>query len=468
MCKKILYLFIVMISLFSFISQVEAASLNVSVNTQTVVTGGNVTVTVNASGLAGKFSITSSNGNVLSGGTSSVWLENETKTYKFSAKSVGTAKIEVIPIDVADSDGNVFSSRKSVSVNVVKPREKSSNNNLKSLSVEGYELSPSFSKDILEYTVNLESNIEKINIHADKEDGYASLEGTGEKEVQEGDNKFEIVVTAETGSKKVYTVNAIVQDRNPIIKEIAGENYTVIKRTSTLTKPDSFIDTKVIMNEVEIPAFINETLNLTLIGLKDNQGNIGLYKYDPSTTECEEYSSLTSKSQTIILEETVEEKYGFTKEKIKIQEKDYTVYQSNYNKDYVLFYGTDLETGKKNWYLYNMQEESIQLYMEDMVKQLETDHDKTLNEYRIILLGISGLSLFLLFIVIIQMIVKGKMKRKLLKRIYALNEEIEKKKSEKLEKEDHREKKKGKEDSKEKLEKKITPDSENESNHSEL
>lgn len=465
MRKKILYLFIVMLSLFSFISPIEAASLNVSVNTQTVVTGGNVTVTVNASGLAGKFSITSSNGNVLSGGTSSVWLENETKTYKFSAKSVGTAKIEVIPIDVADSNGNVFSGRKSVTVNVVKPREKSSNNNLKSLSVEGYELSPGFSKDILEYTVNLESNIEKINIHADKEDGYASLEGTGEKEVQEGDNKFEIVVTAETGNKKVYTVNAIVQDRNPIIKEIAGENYTVIKRASTLTKPDSFIDTKVIMNEVEIPAFINETLNLTLIGLKDNQGNIGLYKYNPSTTECEEYSSLNSKSQTIILEETVEEKYGFTKEKIKIQEKDYTVYQSNYNKDYVLFYGTDLETGKKNWYLYNIQEESIQLYMEDMVKQLETDHDKKLNEYKVILLGISGLSLLLLLIVIIQMIVKGKMKRKLLKRIYALNEEIEKKKSEKLEKEDHREKKKGKEDSKEKSEKKIISDSENESNH---
>ena len=80
----------------------------------------------------------------------------------------------------------------------MKPREKSTNNNLKDLSVEGYSISPSFDKNTLEYTVNLESNVEKIKINATKEDGYASVSGVGEKDVQEGDNKF-------AGTGKEYT-----------------------------------------------------------------------------------------------------------------------------------------------------------------------------------------------------------------------------------------------------------------------
>ena len=425
--------------MFSFLTITEAASLSIKANTQTVVTGGSVTVTINANGLAGKFAITSSNGNILSGGTSSVWIENETKTYKFNAKNIGSAKIEVVPLDVADSDGKVFAERKSVTVNVVKPREKSSNNNLKSLSVNGYELIPSFNKDVLEYTVNLESNVEKINIHAEKEDGYASLEGTGEKEVHEGDNQFEIIVTSETGNRKVYTINAIVKDSNPIIKEIDGESYTVIKRASTLTKPDSFMETKTVIDGVEVPAFINETLNLTLIGLKSSQGDIELYKYDINTTECEKYSYVISKSHTIIFEETEEEKLGFTKGNITIGNQEYMAYSSDYNKDYVLLYGTDLETGSKNWYLYHVKEESIQLYMEDMVNQLEKDQEKIESDYKVILLGMAGLSFILLLIIFFQMITKSRMKKKLLKRISVLNKEKEELGKEKVEENERKE-----------------------------
>lgn len=434
MKRIITRLFIIVFTFFSFITNVDAASLSISANTKSVVTGGSVTITVKANGLAGKFSITSSNSSVLSGGTNSVWIENETKTYKFSAKDIGSATIKVTPIDVSDTDGNVFKTSKSVTVSVVKPREKSTNNNLKSLSVEGYSISPSFNKDTLEYTVNLESNVEKIKINATKEDGYASLSGTGEKEVQEGDNKIEIVVTSETGKSKVYTINAIVKDSNPIIKEINGKEYTVIKRASAITKPDTFEETKVVINEIEIPAFYNEKTNITLIGLKNTEGNIYLYQYNPEKDSYVKYETLTSISQTVIFENTDEKIDGYDLTTVTINEKEYDVYKNKNNKDYVLIYGMSLETGQKNWYLYNIKEQSIQIYIKDLINNMETSFNKTIEEYKMAIIAMAGLSLLLLIIIIIQIASKNKMKKKLLRKLKSQKELLEQERKSKEEK----------------------------------
>ena len=425
MKRKLLSFLVLLITFFSFLIDVNAASLSISTNTNSVVTGGSVTVTIKANGLIGKFSITSSNGNVLSGGTSSVWLENETKTYKFSAKSIGSGTITVKALDVSDTSGNSFSGSKSVTINVVKPREKSTNNNLKSLSIDGYELSPTFNKNTLEYTVNLESSVEKIKINATKEDGYASLSGTGEKEVQEGDNKFEITVTSETGVSKIYTVNAVVKDSNPIVKEINGKSYTIIKRASALTKPESFDETTVTINETEIPAFYNEVTKITLVGMKDETGTIYLYRYDSTTDSYQKYESLTSTSKTIIFENSDEVIANYEKTTVTINEVEYNVYQNNLNKDYVLIYGIDLVTAEKNWYLYNVKEQTIQSYMSDIIDNMQNDFDKKLEEYKIVLLGMAGLSLLLLLIIIIQIVFKNKMKKKLLQRLQTKKETIE-------------------------------------------
>ena len=432
MKRKLLNLLIIFVSLFTFLPNVDAASLSISASSKSVVTGGTVTVTVKASGLAGKFSVTSSNGSVLSGGTGSVWLENESKTYKFDAKNIGSATITVKTLDVADSSGKAYSKSQSVTINVVKPREKSTNNNLKSLSVDGYSISPSFNKNTLEYTVNLESNVEKIKINATKEDGYASVSGTGEKEVQEGDNKFEITVTSETGKSKVYTLNAVVKDSNPIIKEIDGKNYTIIKRASTLTKPELFDEKIVTINETEIPAFYNEITRITLVGLKDEQGTIYLFKYDSEKDSYSKYESLSSVSKTIIFENTDEVIAGYEKNNVTIDNKEYTGYQTNKNKDYILVYGMDIETGNKDWYLYNIKEKTIQTYMRDIIDSMQDDFDKKIEEYKIVLLGMAGLSLLLLLIIIIQIISKNKMKKKLLKKLQT-KEKPESKKEIKIE-----------------------------------
>lgn len=412
-------------------TKIDAASLSISASSKTVTVGKTVTIKVSQSDLAGKFSVTTSNPSVLSGGVSSdkFTTSGESRTYEFTAKSVGTAKITVNALDLASfSDEKKYSTSKSITINVVKPREKSTNNNLKSLSVDGYSISPSFNKNTLEYTVNLESNVEKIKINATKEDGYASVSGTGEKQVQEGDNKFEITVTSETGKSKVYTLNAVVKDSNPIIKEIDGKNYTVIKRASALTGPDQFEAKTVTINETEIPAFYNEITKTTLVGLKDEQGTIHLFKYDNEKDSYSKYESLTSVSKTIIFESTDEEIDGYEKINITIDDKEYTGYQAN-NKDYVLVYGMDIETGNKDWYLYNIKEKTIQTYMNDNTDNVQEKLENRIEEYKIVLLGMIGLSLLLLLIIIIQIVSKNKMKKKLLKRLQA-KEKLELKKEE--------------------------------------
>lgn len=391
MTKKVLSLLILALSFFGFSTNVYAASLGISASSRSVVNGGSVRVTVNASGLIGKFSITSSNGSVLSGGTSSVWLENESKTYTFSAKSVGNATITVKALDVADTSGNPYSGSRSVSINVVKPREKSTNNNLKSLSVEGYTLSPEFNKDTLEYTVELEASVEKIMVNAEKADSYASLSGGGEITVSEGDNRIEIKVTSETGKEKVYVINAVVKDSNPITTTVDNKELTVVKKASSLTKPDLFEETKIKINEMEVPAFYNEATKTTLVGLRDENGKIELYIYDQDKNSYQKYLTLIGTEFHLIQKEAKGVPEGYQKVTKKIDDIEYTAYQKD-KSDFLLLYGTILENGSEGWYSYDTKEKTLQRYNKDIVESITKEYQDIQDTDHKVIIGLAVLS----------------------------------------------------------------------------
>ena len=391
MTKKVLSLLILALSFFGFSTSVYAASLGISASSRSVVNGGSVRVTVNASGLIGKFSITSSNGSVLSGGTSSVWLENESKTYTFSAKSVGNATITVKALDVADTSGNPYSGSRSVSINVVKPREKSTNNNLKSLSVEGYTLSPEFNKDTLEYTVELEASVEKIMVNAEKADSYASLSGGGEITVSEGDNRIEIKVTSETGKEKVYVINAVVKDSNPITTTVNDKKLTVVKKASSLTKPDLFEETKIKINEMEVPAFYNEATKTTLVGLRDENGKIELYIYDQDKNSYQKYLTLVGTEFHLIQKEAKGIPEGYQKVTKKIDDIEYTAYQKD-KSDFLLLYGTILENGSEGWYSYDTKEKTLQRYNKDIVESITKEYQDIQDTDHKVIIGLAVLS----------------------------------------------------------------------------
>lgn len=85
--------------------------------------------------------------------------------------------------------------------------DKSSNNYLKSLTVENATLSPEFARQNERYTVTLnDPNTKTLKISAEAEDEKATIEGTGEIELTDGINNLRVTVTAENGNVKFYNL----------------------------------------------------------------------------------------------------------------------------------------------------------------------------------------------------------------------------------------------------------------------
>ena len=83
----------------------------------------------------------------------------------------------------------------------------SPNNRLSSLSISGYNITPSFSRDNYSYTLELPANVSKINIKANALDANASVAGSGDIELKDSDSTIDIIVTAQNGSKGNYRIN---------------------------------------------------------------------------------------------------------------------------------------------------------------------------------------------------------------------------------------------------------------------
>lgn len=85
---------------------------------------------------------------------------------------------------------------------------KSSDNYLKSLSIEGYELYPKFSRQNETYTIYVkEDNVNTFNVLAEADNENAKIEGIGNVSVSQEERIINIKVTAENGDLKVYTIN---------------------------------------------------------------------------------------------------------------------------------------------------------------------------------------------------------------------------------------------------------------------
>lgn len=85
---------------------------------------------------------------------------------------------------------------------------KSSDNYLKSLSIEGYDLYPKFNKQNENYTIYVnDDSINSFNVTAELDNENAKAEGIGEVNLNPGEDKININVTAENGNLKVYSIN---------------------------------------------------------------------------------------------------------------------------------------------------------------------------------------------------------------------------------------------------------------------
>lgn len=89
-----------------------------------------------------------------------------------------------------------------------------SNNYLSSLSVDGYDIMPTFSKTSNTYFVNVSNDVTSVSIDADAEDSDAKVSIYGNTNLQVGENKILVSVTAENGDVKTYRIYVIKGGEN--------------------------------------------------------------------------------------------------------------------------------------------------------------------------------------------------------------------------------------------------------------
>ena len=100
---------------------------------------------------------------------------------------------------------------------------KSNNAYLKLIDIEDYNLDTNFDKNTLEYSISVPYEVVEININAQSEDSKSSVIIEGNKDLEVGENVATILVTAEDGSKKTYTVNIIKKGQISENEETGGK-----------------------------------------------------------------------------------------------------------------------------------------------------------------------------------------------------------------------------------------------------
>ncbi len=154
----------------------------------------------------------------------------------------GSNKFE---IKVTAENGNL----KTYKLTIVRDDPRDTNNFLLELSTDNAKIP--FNKNITSYSVNVENDIEKVLISATPESEKSTVSGTGEKKLKEGENRFEITVTAENQSVKIYTLTITrlkkgqVPEEYNYLKSLTIEgvdlefDQSIVEYTLSLTDQDS-------------------------------------------------------------------------------------------------------------------------------------------------------------------------------------------------------------------------------------
>ena len=466
--KKYITLLFALLTFFIGMNKVDAASLNLSGSTSASSTtvGNSITVkfTYSSSNALGAvvYSMTYDSSKLtLTSGTQNgapVYTGSEKSasvTYTFKAKASGSASITFKVNEAVDFSGNDMGTpSKTVSVNIntqaAQQASYSKNNNLSSLKISSGTLSPSFNKNTTSYSATVENEVTSITISGSREDSKSSVSGLGTFDLEEGANKFNIKVTAQNGSSKTYTVTITRKELAPInVKTEDGKDLVVVRKREQLKAPNSyFTESTITLNEKdEIPAYEynNNNVKITLVGLKDNDGNISLYRYEDN--KYYPYNEIKTKSVILLNKEYKDEvPEGYKETEVTINEVKYKAYKKDNSKKYVI-YGMNLETGKEKLYEYDEEEKTLQA-----LEIIKVDNkDKELAEKRIQKRNylIIGLALLLVFtylgilIVLIRKVIKRNKRKKEqeLKRIRELEEEELRRQKEIEEQEERRRKK---------------------------
>lgn len=244
----------------TFNNNVEAA--NASITGSDTVTEGE-TVTITATVNAGAWNLTFSGAGKtekIVGTTQTTANASETKTITFTAGAAGTTynitlngdmtdyttdqteivtrqkTIKVIAKETTNNNNNNSSNNQSnnnnegTTNNTNTTKEKSSNANLSNLGITPNDFS-GFKSGTTTYNVTVPNDVTTVNVYAKKGHDKQTISGTGNKTLEVGSNTANVVVTAEDGTKKTYTINITRQEEKVEEDKDEDEDKEIVENT---------------------------------------------------------------------------------------------------------------------------------------------------------------------------------------------------------------------------------------------
>lgn len=339
------------ISLSCFISlciflmgNIYASSIAVS-GASSASPGSTVNVSVGGS-FTGRVNVTVSNGY----GNKSIWVENNTVTVPVTVGSSGTTTITAVSGEgTSDANGNDLGViRGSKSIQIVQPKPaptpttpsnntntnsnsatktatkttsssttstKSSNAHLSKLQINQEGLTPNFNKNKTSYAVTVGENVNDLKVTAVAEDSKSKVAISGNTGLKNGDNKIYITVTAQDGTKKVYTITVTktgdANKSNSYLQNLIVENATL---SPEFSKEIFEYDCGTVGKSVETLKILafgeNENVKIDITGNDklsegDNKIIVKVTSEDGTTTK--EYVITVKKDSSIVEENNIEE-----------------------------------------------------------------------------------------------------------------------------------------------------------------
>ena len=318
---------------------------------------------------------------------------SQSSSISFRIKAAGTSSLSVIgdsKVISMDYD-NASISRSSGSITGIAPASYSTDNTLSSLEISPGVLSPAFSSNVTTYTTSVGSDCDRLTVSAAPNDSKATVKVSGTR-MDPGLNTTTITVTAENGSKKVYTIkttksdNVITPeqaskeaeetdgtnqggttdgDNNSIIQEpavsIDGNEYKVISSFDEHPLPSGYVQSETDYNGIKIAVGMGTNTRVMLAYLEstDGTGESGFYVYDSVKKTFSKYIEVYQPELSYCIlpidESSMELPDGYEAGRININNREVDVLLDKTG-NYALFYG---DTG---WFRYNINDGTIQGY----------------------------------------------------------------------------------------------------------
>ena len=317
--KKIIPFIITLAIILSALTvSVAAAGSSVAFSKNTLAVGENLTVTARFStsssdamyGLEGYITydpkvlewVSGDNCNMLTAGKVKIVMQsagktNLTETINFKSLQAGNSTIaleNLVYVNVNEEEKNL--SGCSAVVTVTNPStQASSNTNLKNISTSSGTLTPKFNPDVTSYSVTIANDVEELWLSVSKGDTKQTYVVEGSRNMKVGLNKRVVVVTAENGDVKKYTVNITrldgegqhteppSEDDEPLndLSEVVVGDQTmyVVEDLTGAELPQGFQVIEYAFDGKTIPALSDSNYILLMLRLPDNSAN-GFYIYD--------------------------------------------------------------------------------------------------------------------------------------------------------------------------------------------